>query len=92
VNEKHWTVDITIDEHTAEEGNRTRAIARLRSRDDTHIVGSGFARCNPSDHDVPEIGDELAVARALSHLARQLIEATAADLESVTHEPAHLNA
>lgn len=92
MNEKRWSVDITIDEHPSEEGNRTRAIARLRSRDDTHIVGAGFARCNPSDRDVPEIGDELAVARALSDLAHHLIEATAADLESITHETIHLNA
>jgi hypothetical protein len=90
MNEKHWSVDITIDEHTSETGNRTRAIARLRSRDDTHFAGAGFARCNPSDRDVPEVGDELAVSRALADLSRQLIEATRADLAGITHEPVHL--
>ncbi|MCJ0903329.1 hypothetical protein B2J88_35505 [Rhodococcus sp. SRB_17] len=90
MNEKHWSVDITIDEHTSETGNRTRAIARLHSRDDTHFAGAGFARCNPSDRDVPEIGDELAVARALADLSRQLIEATTTDLASMTNEPIRL--
>jgi hypothetical protein len=90
MNEKHWSVDITIDERTSEMGNRTRAIARLHSRDDTHLAGVGFARCNPSDRDVPEIGDELAVSRALADLSRQVIEATRTDLAGITHEPIHL--
>ncbi len=90
MNEKHWSVEITIDEHTSTTGNRTRAIARLHSQDDTHFAGAGFARCNPSDRDVPEIGDELAVSRALADLSRQLIEATRADLADLTHEPVHL--
>ena len=84
--EKHWTVDIIIDEH---EG-RTRAEARLRTRDDTHLTGTGLAKRNPADPDVPEIGDELAAARALSRLAHELLDAAAADIEGVTHKPVHL--
>jgi hypothetical protein len=84
--EKRWTVDIIIDEH---EG-RTRAEARLRTRDSTHLMGTGMAKLNPSDRDVPEIGDELAAARALSHLAHALLDAAAADIEDVTHQPVHL--
>lgn len=90
MNEKHWSVDITIDEHTSATGSRTRAIARLHSPDNTHFVGAGFARRNPSDRDVPEIGDELAASRALADLSRQLIEATRADVAGITHEPVHL--
>ncbi|MFE4501678.1 DUF1876 domain-containing protein [Rhodococcus sp. NPDC056743] len=90
MNEKHWSVDITIDEHTSETANRTRAIARLRAQEDTHFAGAGFARCNPVDRDVPEIGDELAVARALADLSRQLIEATTTDLARTTSEPIRL--
>ena len=78
---KHWTVDVSIDEH---EG-RTRAKARLRWRDQ-ESVGVGLARRNPADRDVTDIGDELAVARALSDLARRLLTATAHDIEVVTHE------
>ncbi|MBZ9599459.1 DUF1876 domain-containing protein [Streptomyces yangpuensis] len=36
------------------------------------LTGHGTARCNPTDKDVPEIGDELAAARALEDLAHQL--------------------
>jgi hypothetical protein len=83
---KNWTVDIHVDEHE----DRTRATARLHTRDTAKLVGTGLARLNPADTNVPEIGDELAVARALTDLAHQLIETTAADIEAVTHKPAHL--
>ena len=79
---KDWTVEITIDEH---EG-RTRAKARLRWRDQ-ESVGVGLSRLDPTDRDVAEIGDELAVARALSDLARRLMAITAQDIEAVTHQP-----
>jgi Domain of unknown function (DUF1876) len=83
---KQWQIEIFIDEHE----ERTRAKARLHSRDNTTLVGVGLARLHPADSNVPEIGDELAVARALSDLAHQLLEASAKDIEAVTHEPAHL--
>ncbi|TQM78923.1 uncharacterized protein DUF1876 [Saccharothrix saharensis] len=83
---KQWSVDITIDEHD----DKTRAKARLHARDDTHLVGVGTARLNPADTNIPEIGDELATARALSDLAHQLLDAATTDIEDVTHRPAHL--
>jgi hypothetical protein len=83
--EKRWSVDIVIDEH---EG-RTRAEARLQAEAAT-LKGTGLARLNPNDPDVPEIGDELATARALSDLAHQLLHAAASDIESRTHVPAAL--
>jgi hypothetical protein len=73
-----WTATIYLDEH---EG-RTRARARLTTND-TELTGLGLARCRPGEADVPEIGDELAVARALADLAHQLLELTAVDLETV---------
>ena len=39
---------------------------------------------------IPEIGDEVAVARALRHLADQLLETAAKDIEAVTGKEAHL--
>ena len=84
---KKWSIELYIDEHD----DRTHAEARLHSADDTHLVGSGVARRNPSDSAVPEIGDELAVARALADLSHKLLEATAADIESITHSEAHLH-
>lgn len=85
--EKQWNVDIVIDEHE----NRTRAHARLHNPDQTGLVGVGTARLNPSDVNVPEIGDELAVSRALNELAHRLLDAAAADIEQITHQKAHLH-
>jgi Domain of unknown function (DUF1876) len=85
---KRWSVEIQIDEHDA----RTPALARLHNRDETGLVGVGLARLDPADRDVPEMGDELAVARALSDLGHQLLDAGAAgDIEHITHQPAHLS-
>lgn len=84
---KRWTIEIHIDEH---EG-KTRALARLHNRDDSGLVGLGLARLNPADRDVPKIGDELAVARALSDLGHQLLDAAAGDIEQITHQPVHLS-
>lgn len=84
--EKSCSVNIVIDEHESQ----TRATARLQVENRSELVGVGMARLNPADSDVPEIGDELATARALADLAHQLIEVTAADIEKVTKEPAHL--
>jgi hypothetical protein len=86
---KRWTVEITIDEH--EDELRTHAEARLHTGDRTEMRGRGTARRNPSDREVPEIGDELAVARALSDLAHNLLDAAAGDIEAVTSRPAELS-
>lgn len=81
---KRWSVDIYVDEHADE--RRTYAEARLRTGDDTHLVGVGTAFRNPSDPDVPEVGDELATARALADLARRLQGAATDDIESLAAE------
>ena len=84
--EKRWQVEIIIDE---DEG-RTRATARLHTADDTRVSGTGTARLNPADRNVPEIGDELAASRALSDLAHNLFECAAGDIDELTHQPIRL--
>lgn len=84
---KVWGVEVTIEEH---DDVRTKASARLRTGEEDHLTGVGFARRNPADSAVPAIGDELAAARALADLAHQLLEASAADIENVTHRAAHI--
>ena len=83
---KSWTVTIDIDEHDG----HTRAVARLKTRDTDRLVGVGLARLNPADRDVPEIGDEIAAARALGALSRRLLHAAGEDVERVSGEAAHL--
>lgn len=83
---KTWTVRIDIGEH---EG-RTRAVAHLSTRDARGVAGVGSARLNPADRDVPEIGDEIAAARALSDLGHRLLQLATEDLEQVSGEDVHL--
>ena len=73
-----WTVEIFI----GEQEGRTHAEARLSSEKSARqLTGEGTARRNPSDSDVPEIGDELAGARALSDLAHHLLDLASADVQ-----------
>jgi hypothetical protein len=50
-------------------------------------TGWGRAKRNPSDPAVPEIGEELATARALADVSHQLLEVAAAAIESFEGEP-----
>lgn len=83
---KSWSVRIDLGEHDG----KTRAIAHLHTGDRTSLIGTGLARLNPADPNVPEIGDELAAARALSQLAHALLEAAADDISDVLHKPVEL--
>jgi hypothetical protein len=79
---KACRIDVLIEEHE----ERTRAKARL-SWAGKKFVGLGLARLDPADEPVTQIGDELAIARALSDLANQLFALTSADIQASTHEP-----
>ena len=76
---KDWTISVSIDER--ESG--TQATARLQWRNQ-EAVGVGLARLNPTDRYSAGIGDELAVARALSDLARRMMSGTVEHLEKIT--------
>lgn len=80
-----WPVEISLREEDA----KTLAEAEL-TRGGTGLIGHGLARRNPDDHEVTRIGEEVAAARALSDLAHQLLGEAAEQIESVTHERAHL--
>jgi hypothetical protein len=69
-----------------EEDGRTYAEAALRDDIGNHVLGTGRATLNPADPDVPEIGDEIAVARALTDLGHRLLLTAANDIQAVTHE------
>jgi hypothetical protein len=64
---KSFTVNIEV----IEEGDTTDAVARIAIGGD-ELLGRGKARRNPDDPDRPLIGDELAIARSLLVLAREL--------------------
>ena len=56
-----------------------------------HYHGFGQARRAPEDADRPMVGEEVAAARALRHLASQLLQAAAQDIEDVEHHPVRLH-
>ncbi|MBW1756368.1 MAG: DUF1876 family protein [Deltaproteobacteria bacterium] len=64
---KGFTVSLEV----IEEGHMTNATARLAIGGE-ELAATGKAQRNPHDPDRPMIGDELAIARALLILARQL--------------------
>jgi hypothetical protein len=81
---RRWTVELRIAED--DERRVTHAEARLLIPGKPERRGIGYARRNPIDRDVPDIGDELATARALSDLAHGLLHAAVDDIEAVTRE------
>jgi hypothetical protein len=83
---KRWSVEVFI----GEDDGRTYAEARLHTELGDRLLGVGRAWLSPADHDVPEIGDEVAVARALSELSRCLLDTAAGDIEAVTQQDVHL--
>ncbi|AJE39316.1 MULTISPECIES: DUF1876 domain-containing protein [Streptomyces] len=77
---KQWTVQIYI----TEDGDDTHARAVLSTRDPAPVTGRGVARRNPIDRPIPEIGDELAVSRALEDLAIRLHDVASDDIVALT--------
>lgn len=86
---KRWNITVEIDED--EDENSTLAYASLRTPAGQEVTGVGQAQRNPHDPNVPAIGDELAVARALRNLGERLLHTTEKDIQGVTGEPAHVH-
>ena len=84
---KRWSVEIFI----GEIDGRTYPEARMNTELGDRLVGVGRAWLSPTDYDVPEIGDEVAVARALSDLSRRLLDVASGDIEAITHEDVHVS-
>jgi hypothetical protein len=81
-----FTIEIEIEE-TREQ---TDARATLEIGTD-RLVGKGHAQRNPADPDVPKVGEELAMARALVELARTLNDKVDVDIESFEGHDVHIN-
>lgn len=79
-------VDVTL----TEDADHCEAVARVRMRDHD-FAGWGRARRHPADPEMPVVGEELAVARALSDVSHQLVVAAADSLESALGRPVALH-
>ncbi len=84
---KSWHVNVDL----FESGDRTSAHAVLVSESPERLESRATARRRPGDPDVPEIGDEIAVARALRQLADHLLEVAGDDIGSVEGHPVFLS-
>jgi hypothetical protein len=84
---KTWSVDIYL----YEDENATSANAVLRSDVPGPLDVHGEARRRPADPDLPKVGDEVAVARALRRLADRLLEMASDDLTDAEGRPISLS-
>jgi hypothetical protein len=84
---RQWSVAITL----FEQGDETHARAVLHADSPPQLEGTGQSLRGGHDATVPEIGDEVAVARALGDLAFKLLHAAADDIEALTHEHVHIH-
>ncbi|NND84058.1 MAG: DUF1876 family protein [Acidimicrobiia bacterium] len=75
--------DVTIAIHLSEDDTDTLATMQLELRGD-HFEAVGKARRNPIDPPLPTIGEELAIARALSNLQEAVMEAARDRIERYT--------
>ena len=79
---RDWQVRITIFESDED----TDAKVVLLADSQRHLTAAGHSHRSPGDPTVPEIGDEVAVARALRRLADELLATAAGDIEQFTGE------
>lgn len=66
--------DVVLSIHLTEDDTTTSAVATLDLRGD-HFEATGRAKRNPIDPPRPLIGEELAIARALSKLEEKIMDA-----------------
>jgi uncharacterized protein DUF1876 len=84
---KQWKADILV----GEKDGHTRAEVWLVTEIGDRMVGLGIANVGSHDADIPEIGAEIAVARALRDLGTRLLEQASLEIEGVTRENVHLS-
>jgi hypothetical protein len=81
-----WTIEVIF----TEDEDRTRADAIL-TLGNQRFHGWGRSRRNPTDPDVPQIGEEIAAARALADLTGKLIHAAADAIEAFEGHPVEVH-
>ncbi|HJQ48048.1 MAG TPA: dsRBD fold-containing protein [Amycolatopsis sp.] len=81
-----WTMNVVLDS----DSGTTRARLELAAAGGTRFVGIGLVRGGPRGVHLPEVAEELALARAFSDLTEELLEAVASDIESGIADPLQL--
>src|SRR5262245_48353353 len=81
---------LRVEVSLSEDEDHCEAVAKVTMRG-REFSGWGRARRNPADPLMPVVGEELAVARALSDVSHQLVGAAADSLESALGRPVALH-
>jgi len=76
---RSWRITIDL----FDEGGETTAHAVLLTESPTRLESQATAHLRPDEVDVPEIGNEIAAARALRRLSDLLLGAAADDLSAI---------
>jgi len=84
------TRTLPLQVHLVERDSDTTADVTLTLDSGEQLRGHGMSHRSPRDPDVPEIGDELATARALSELSHRLVESAAESISRREHRDVHL--
>jgi hypothetical protein len=84
------TRTLSLNIHLVEKEAETTADVMLTTENGAVLTGHGMARRNPRDSDVPEIGDEIACARALSELSHKLLDVAAGEIGKAEHRRVRL--
>lgn len=79
---RQWQIRVSI----FEAGDDTTATVALVADPPGELTGRGATHRSVGDADDPRIGDEVAVARALRHLADDLLARATHDIEAATGE------
>ena len=79
-------IELTFEEDT----DHTEARASLTLRG-ARFTGFGRARRNPTDPNLPMVGEELAAARALSDMSHKLVDAAAEAISEREGRPANVS-
>ncbi|MFI9274256.1 DUF1876 domain-containing protein [Kitasatospora sp. NPDC052896] len=75
-----WHIELEFDEVD----NKTRAAAMVRLQDGTELRAHGYTSRHPSDMSQPRVGEEIAAARALQDLAKQLFEKAHGEIDEAS--------
>lgn len=84
---RSWRVNLDLYETEDE----TKAHAVLVAEASQRLDASGAAYRNPADQPVAEIGDEIAVARALRRLSDRLFDLASADISAIEGMPVDID-
>lgn len=83
---------LTLNMQVEEAGAKTTADVHITTGDGRPVHGHGTARRHPEDPEVPQIGDDIAVARALFDMAHTLLDHASDEIGTRQHRRVHLPA